>query len=96
MVISILASNYLTDYIEDIYQTLLENIQSPVKLQEALDELTAMTPEPMNTMLEKQPKQVAIQNLLSRRTLVNMSVPPTTPGILFWSIMTKLSYNPYT
>ena len=56
MVISILASNYLTDYIEDIYQTLLENIQSPFKLQEALDELTAMTPEPMNTMLEKQPK----------------------------------------
>lgn len=67
---------------------LLENLKTPGKLQEATHELTAMTPELMNTMLEKQPKQDAILKLLGRRALVNMSVPPTTPGILFWSAMT--------
>ena len=61
-------------------------MQNPGQLQEATDELTAMTPEPMNTMFEKQPKQDAIQKLLGRRALVNMSVSQTTPGILSLSI----------
>ena len=64
-------------------------MQNPVNLQEAIDELTSMTPEPMNAMLEKQPKQDAVQKLLDRRALVNMSVPSTAPGII--SLSTKNS-----
>ncbi len=83
LVRNFLNSNFFIYYIEDIYQTLLRNLKRPAKLNEATDELIAMTPKPMNTMLEKQSKPDAIQKLLGRRALVNMSVPPTTPGIHF-------------
>ncbi len=83
LVRNFLNSNFFIYYIEDIYQTLLRNLKRPVKLNEATDELIAMTPKPMNSMLEKQSKPDAIQKLLGRRALVNMSVPPTTPGVYF-------------
>ena len=38
-----------------------------------------MTPEPMNTMLTKQPKDEAIKKRKERKLMVVEEVPPTTP-----------------
>ena len=48
--------NVLTDYVEDIYQTMIEAMRSK-QLEDAIDELKEQTPSPMNTMLNKQSKK---------------------------------------
>ena len=42
-----------------------------------------MTPDPMNTMFEKQPREVAIQKQKAGKSLVVNDVPPTTPSMLY-------------
>lgn len=49
-------------------------------LQKACDELDEMTPAPMNTMLEKEEREVAVKKKNARKSLVVEDVPPTTPG----------------
>jgi hypothetical protein len=36
-----------------------------------------MTPAPMNTMLEKQPRNEAIKKMIERKEMVVANVPPT-------------------
>ena len=69
--------NYLADYIEDIYQTFLA--QSTTELMQARSDLKLMTPPPMNTMLEKESKIVAIKKHFDRKAMVTLNIPPTTP-----------------
>jgi hypothetical protein len=42
--------------------------------------LKGMTPEPMNSMLDKQSKEDAIAKKRERNKMVVQDVPPTTPG----------------
>ena len=63
---------------------MLECMQSPTMLLEASKELTEMTPVPMNTMLEQQPRSEAIEKKIKRRALANIDVPPITPGKLLY------------
>ena len=42
--------------------------------------LKEMTPAPMNTMLEKEAKEDALQKMRQRAQLVTREVPPTAPG----------------
>jgi len=72
------ATLYL-DYVEDVYQTMLHSINGN-KLKETVQELKDMTPASMNTMLEKEPKQQAIEKQQRRKTMTVLDVPPTTPG----------------
>lgn len=51
-------------------------------LLEAKAELKRMTPEPMNTMLEKESKESAIQKRTYRKNIVVEDVPPTCQGML--------------
>ncbi|KAK3731006.1 hypothetical protein QZH41_018754 [Actinostola sp. cb2023] len=68
------------DYIEEIYQTFLE-AKKEGQLKDAMQELTAMTPAPMNTMLEeKQTKADALEKRTARRSMTVKDVPPTAPG----------------
>ena len=46
----------------------------------AIAALQEMTPAPMNSMLEKQPKEVAVKKREERRSMVVKDVLPTTPG----------------
>ena len=39
-----------------------------------------MTPEPMNTMFEKESKEAAIQKRNRRKSMIVQDVPPTAPG----------------
>lgn len=50
-------------------------------LNAAKTKLIEMTPSPMNSMLEKQPKQDAIKIHLERKQMKAIDVPPTAaPG----------------
>ena len=51
-------------------------------LKEAQEEINAMTPAPINTMLEKESREEAIQKRNERRQMVVEAVEPT-PGDIF-------------
>ena len=51
-----------TDYVEDIYQTMLN--ADPEEVESACKKLVEMAPPPMNTMLTKQPREEAIQKMV--------------------------------
>ena len=69
------------DYLEDIYQAFLV-AEDRDQLRDAMQELHAMNPPPMNTMLEKQSREEAIQKRTERKGKTVQDVPPTTPGNL--------------
>ena len=64
---------------EDIYQTYLV-AQDNNTLKVAMQELSAMNPPPMNTMLERQPREEAIVKRKERKGKIVKDVPPTSPG----------------
>ena len=72
-----------TDYVEEIIQTYLNASKSD--LTEAAAKLHEMTPVPMNSMVEKQPREEAVQKRLKRRSMEVKDVPPSTPGRLMWN-----------
>lgn len=65
------------DYVEDIYQTFVN--ASKDELHEAVTKLKDLSPAPMNTMLEKQPREEALEKRAERSKRVTRDVPPTTP-----------------
>ena len=64
---------------EDIYQTYLV-AQEKNQLGAAMQELSDMNPQPMNTMLERQAREEAITKRTERKGKTVKDVPPTTPG----------------
>lgn len=66
------------DYVEDVYQAFLVAEQRE-QLKDAMQELHDMNPPPMNTMLEKQSREEAIQKRTERKEKTVQDVPPTTP-----------------
>ena len=66
------------DYVEDIYQTLLEAMNTTNCLGSAVRELKEMTPVPMNTMLDKETRESALDSRQKRKKMVPKNVPPTT------------------
>ena len=42
-----------------------------------MDELKEMTPQPMVSMFDKQPKEAAVQKRSERKRMVTKEVPPT-------------------
>ena len=67
------------DYVEDVYQAFLVAEQRE-QLADATQELHDMNPPPMNTMLEKQSREDAVQKRTERKGMTVQDVPPTTPG----------------
>ena len=55
------------------------------EISDAANKLREMTPAPMNSMLEKQPKEDAIKKRDKRRSIVAADVLPTTPGAFYTS-----------
>ena len=70
-------------YVEEIYQTFI-TASSNKTLQNARKKLVAMTPDSMNTMLEKEPRDAAIRKQKARKSLVVEDVPPTTPSMIIY------------
>ncbi|XP_015765438.1 PREDICTED: uncharacterized protein LOC107344299 [Acropora digitifera] len=65
------------EYVEEIFQEYLSS--SKDELEEAARKLKNMNPAPMNTMLQKQPREEAIEKRIKRSKMVVEDVPPTTP-----------------
>ena len=76
---------------EDIYQTYIES-QEKGQLGVAMWELSDMNPPPMNTMLERQSREEAIDKREERKGKTVKDVPPTTPGNL--NKIQKVPFNP--
>ena len=68
------------DYIDEIYSTFLDAKKGNA-LGAAIEELEAMTPAPMNTMLEKQSQSEAIELWKRRKTMVTQEIPRTGEGV---------------
>lgn len=47
-----------------------------------MDELKEMTPQPMVSMFDKQPKEAAVQKRSERKRMVTKEVPPTVESNL--------------
>jgi len=62
--------------VEEIFQTFLGSSKND--LEEAARKLKVMTPAPMNTMVEKQAGEEAIEKRAKRKKMVVEDVPPTT------------------
>lgn len=70
---------YCLDYVGELFQFFMT--LSKQQLQDACIELKNMVPDPMNTMLEKQPREEAIRKRTERMRMVAKDVPPTAPGL---------------
>ena len=71
------------EYVEEVFQTIVESLKERSVLCDAMQELKTMTPAPMNDMLEKQSREGAIQKREERRKILSTKdVAPTTPGNL--------------
>lgn len=69
----------LAGYVEEIYQTYLQSTKE--ELSAAAMKLKEMAPAPMNSMLDKQPREEAIEKRVKRMKMTVEDVPPTsTPG----------------
>jgi hypothetical protein len=67
------------DYVEEMFRTVVESIGT-AKIKDAINELESLTPPPMNTMLNKQPRVEAIARKRKRDSMELGNVPPTNPG----------------
>jgi hypothetical protein len=70
------------DYVEEIFNMFIDAKQNK-RLEAARLELQTMTPAPMNTMLEKQPRDKATESWKKRKSMVVQEVPRTVQGIFY-------------
>ena len=69
----------ILDYVDAIFATICDSIKQK-NLKKAQKELKTMTPPPMNTMLQKQPKSEALRKIEDRRQMLVEDVPSSIPG----------------
>ncbi|XP_067024374.1 uncharacterized protein [Acropora muricata] len=64
------------DYVGELFQFFMG--LNKQQLQDTCSDLKTIVPEPMNTMLEKEPRELAITKQVERSSIVVKDVPPTT------------------
>lgn len=69
----------LTDYVKDIFQTLVETPRGD--LNQLCAELEASVPAPMHESLDKETKEASITKHLERKEMETIIVPPTCTGM---------------
>ena len=62
------------------------------ELQNAIDDLVKQRPPPMNTMLDKQPREEAIEKRKKIDSMKLIDVPPTNPGMTVLHTSDQLLY----
>lgn len=66
------------DYVEEMYKLLMSLTLG--ELAQEAEHLKNITPTPMNTMLERQPREEAILKAQSRKSMVVVDIPATGKG----------------
>jgi hypothetical protein len=69
----------ILDYVSEIFGTIGICIKTK-KLKKAREDLKKMTPPPMNSMLEKQPRSEVLKKREDRKQMKVRDVPPSIPG----------------
>ena len=77
----------MVDY---LYNTFLDATKCNT-LRAAKEDLEAITPAPMNTMLEKQPRDEAIELTKKRKSVVVQDIPRTVAGISYLLFLGHIS-----
>lgn len=67
----------IAEYVREIFQTIQSLSES--QLSDEAKKIKDMTPAPMNTMLEKQPRDEAVKHWRDRKSIVAIDVQGTTP-----------------
>ncbi|KAK3747395.1 hypothetical protein QZH41_012090, partial [Actinostola sp. cb2023] len=65
-------------YVDDIYNTFLEANGKPGLMKTTKQELKDMNPLPMNSMLQKEPREKALSKKRKRQSMATVNIPPTT------------------
>ena len=64
------------------------------KMDKAIEEIKTETPDPMNTMLEKESRVEAIKKKQARERMTIVDVPPTNPGrLIFTHVLVIFSFE---
>lgn len=64
------------------------------KMDKAIEEIKTETPDPMNTMLEKESRVEAIKKKQARERMTTVDIPPTNPGrLIFTHVMVIFSFE---
>ena len=75
--ITLFLFNEHLDYVGELFKFYMT--LSKQQLQDACNGMTKMVPQPMNSMLDKQPREEDIGKREKRMNIVTTAVPPTAP-----------------
>ncbi|XP_073258656.1 uncharacterized protein [Porites lutea] len=67
------------DYVGELFKFYMT--LSKQQLQDACNDMKKMVAQPMNSMLDKQPREEAIRKIEKRMNMVTTAVPPTAPSV---------------
>ena len=65
---------------DEVYETMLQLMESKSQMHTAVLELRALTPPTMDSMLQKEARDVALNKRLIQQAQIAVDVLPTTPG----------------
>ena len=80
--ITLFLFNEHLDYVGELFKFYMT--LSKQQLQDACNDMTKMVPQPMNSMLDKQPSEEDIGIREKRMNIVTTAVPPTAPFGMFF------------
>ncbi len=69
---------YLTEYVEELYKVLTTSSSDELAIARRI--LKENTPKPINRMLDRVPKEVAIKKYMERKAMSTVDVPGTSSG----------------
>ena len=81
-IITLFLFNEHLDYVGELFKFYMT--LSKQQLQDACNYMKKMVPQPMNSMLDKQPREEAIRMREKRMNMVTTAVPPTAPSGVFF------------
>ena len=77
-IITLFLFNEHLDYVGELFKFYMT--LSKQQLQDACNDMKKMVAQPMNSMLDKQPREEAIRKIEKRMNMVTTAVPPTAPS----------------
>lgn len=81
-IITLFLFNEHLDYVGELFKFYMT--LSKQQLQDACNDMKKMVPQPIDSMLDKQPREEAIRMREKKMNMVTTAVPPTAPsGMVF-------------
>lgn len=81
-IITLFLFNEHLDYVGELFK--FNMTLSKQQLQDACNDMSKMVPQPMNSTLDKEPREEAIRMREKRMNMVTTAVSPTAPSGMFF------------